>query len=94
MKLQDRLVVERDGVKFAIRYAGFRETVSHRIYGEGGIMLFTGETLLLRGGNDLAINQQAGGRVMVVGTDSQYSITQNCFLREPLEIPAGSRCTQ
>ena len=39
--------------------------------GKPGVVLLAGEALLLRGGDDPAVLDEAGGRIVVVGGDAE-----------------------
>jgi urease accessory protein UreE len=75
MELEERLVVEDHPVERRSGRLGQAEADGVRR--ERGVVLDSGEALLLGGRDDLAVVDQAGGRVVVVAADSQD--LQNCL---------------
>ena len=65
-ELQERLVVERDGVQILVLQAGLVEDVARRIVGKRGIVSLPREALLLRGRDDFAVDEQRRRAVVVV----------------------------
>ncbi len=70
-ELEQRLVVEADIRQVFDRDPGRAEAVLDRVPGEARVPLLPRETLLLRGGDDLAVGEETGGAVMVEGGDSE-----------------------
>ena len=75
LELEERLVVEGDGVERRRRSS----PASGRQYAtacarEAGVVLLAREALLLRGGDDLAVDDEAGGRVVVEGRDAEDAV--------------------
>jgi hypothetical protein len=71
LELEQRLVVEADVVHLVDGDAGVLETVLDRVEGKILVVADARETLLLRGGDDLPVLEQAGGRVVVVARDAE-----------------------
>ena len=71
LELQERLVVEADGVEVPGADAGLLEDVLHRPRREVLVVFLAGEALLLAGGHDDAVPEQGGGRVVVEAGDPE-----------------------
>jgi hypothetical protein len=69
MELQDRLVVEGHRIRRAAPRLG--QAVADGIDREVLVVLHAGEALLLRGGDELPLVDDAGGRVVVVTADPE-----------------------
>jgi hypothetical protein len=61
LELQERLVIERNGVQLVRPDPSNREARFHRILREFGVVLDAGEALFLGGGDDFPVPNQAGG---------------------------------
>ena len=48
-----------------------RQAVGDRLHGKSGVVLLAGEAFFLRRGHDLAVPDQACGRVVVIGRYAQ-----------------------
>src|SRR5262245_18825412 len=64
LKLQERLVIERDMIDLAQAHAGFAETVSDGMPRKASIVSLPAEPLLLRGSNDARVLDEGGRAVM------------------------------
>ena len=71
LELLQRLLVKDDVFQVARRDARLLQTEFSRQLGEAIVMLNPREALFHGGGDQLAIFQQCGGRVMVKGGDAQ-----------------------
>ena len=67
IELDQRLFVEPDQIEVAGLDARLAQAVVDGLGREGGVVLAAGETLLLGGGDNTAVLDQAGRRVVVVG---------------------------
>ncbi len=71
LELEKRLVVEANVCQIGRLDVRLPQTIAGRVHGERRVTLLAGEALLLRGGHDLAVPQQAGGAVVVEGRDPE-----------------------
>jgi len=71
VKLEDRLVVERDRVELAGRDSTFGEAIPSRVEREARVVLLAREAFFLRSCDDLAAVEKTGSRVVIVGADPQ-----------------------
>ncbi len=71
VELGERLLVEADQRQVGRCEAGFAQAVAARVGGEPGVVLRPGEALLLRRGHDLAVDDEAGCRVVVEGRNPE-----------------------
>src|SRR5439155_18714807 len=102
LELEERLVVERDTVEIADRDAAEPQAGAHRVAREVRVVAAAGEPLLLRGGRDLPLLQQARRGVVVVRRDPEDvhpARTANATKRAPAEpatpkwpCPRRTRC--
>src|SRR5207249_11040745 len=66
-----RLAIDRDVIDVAEVDPGFVEAVADRLGGQAGPMFDATKPLFLGGGNEFAIAHEAGGRVAVIGVNSE-----------------------
>ena len=71
VELEQRLVVKRDEVELLDADAGLAQAGLDRVLGKIGHGASPGESLLLRGGDELAVVEQARGGVVIVGRDAE-----------------------
>jgi hypothetical protein len=71
IELEERLVVESDEVEGVGRDAALLETVIDGVLREAIVMFQPSEPLLLRGGHDLAVPDEAGGAIVIEGGDPE-----------------------
>jgi hypothetical protein len=71
IELEERLVIEGDAVERVHGDARLAQTSPDGVVREAGVVLHPAEALLLRGGHDLSIAQQARRGVVVVRRDSE-----------------------
>jgi hypothetical protein len=69
VELEDRLLVEGDRVDLGA--AGLGEAVAERVHRHRLVVLLAGEALLLRGCDDHAVLDEAGGGVVVVAGEAE-----------------------
>jgi len=72
LELNQRLFVEDDMGEICIADPRLLQAVSDRMMREGSVMLLAREAFLLRGGNDLAIPDEASGRIVVIEREAKY----------------------
>ncbi len=72
LERENGLVVEDDGVEIGGGDARLGEAVSRRVPRKIEVVLLPRETLLLRGGDDLAVHDERRGAVAIEGGDAQY----------------------
>src|SRR5208283_713094 len=65
LELQERLVIEDDVVHLIETHAFLGQTIVDGMGGKAGVVLFTAESLLLRGGDNLAVADPGSRAVMV-----------------------------
>src|SRR5215472_17566075 len=70
-KFQERLVVEHDLVKLVQLCVNFLQAIGDSIGRKRRIVLLTGETLLLRSGQNMTVLNQRGCAVMVKSRNSE-----------------------
>ena len=80
LELQERLVVEADGVELLGADAGLPQDVLDGAGGEAGVVLLAREALFLAGRHDHAVLQEGGRGVVVVGADAEDVFAQNWCL--------------
>ena len=66
LELQERLVVERDGLQVRVLQSGFGEYVSSRVDREVGIVPLAREPFFLGRSNDLPVDEERRGAVVVI----------------------------
>ena len=71
LELEERLVVKRDLIHLRKRDAGLGQAIIHCIERKAGVVFLAREALLLRGGDDVAILEQGGRAVMIIGGKAQ-----------------------
>src|SRR5581483_211384 len=71
VELDERFLVEPDEVEVACREARLAQAVGDRVCRESRVVLPAREALLLRGGNDSAVLDKAGGAVVIVRRDAK-----------------------
>ena len=69
---QRRIVIKRDGGEFVAIDLGLLQAIVDCIARKSWIMLAAAEPFLLRGGHDPSIFQEGGGRVVIVGRNTQH----------------------
>jgi len=84
LELEQRLVIERDCCQVAYSDATLAETVVDGPFGKRIVAFLSSEPFLLRGGDDVAIAQQAGGAVVIEGGDAEYVLRRH---------EAGAECS-
>src|SRR5436309_6967359 len=67
VKLDERLLIKRDEVRFVDANASLAQTIFDREFGKRGVMLFAGESFFLGGGHEVAVAHQTGGAVVIKG---------------------------
>jgi hypothetical protein len=77
LELQERLVVERDVVDVCRAQTAFLQAVGDRLRGKARIVPDAGETFLLRRRDQLAVDREACGRVVVVRRQPEDAHAQN-----------------
>ena len=80
LELQERLVVEADGVELLGTDAGLAQDVLDGVGGEVRVVLLAREALFLAGGHDGAVLQEGGRGVVVEGADAEDVLAQNWCL--------------
>ena len=71
LELHERLVVERHVVELLGGEPSRLEAVARGVRGKLRVVLLAGEALLLRGGDDLPVDEKTRGRVVVVGRQAE-----------------------
>ncbi len=71
LELQERLVVEGDGVERGGLDAPLLQAPESGLAREAGVVLLPREALFLRGRDDLAVDDEGGGGVVVVGREAE-----------------------
>jgi len=71
LELEEGLVVEGDVRHVGHPDARLPQACAHRVDRKGLVVALSREALLLGGGHDAPVVQQAGGRVVVIGGDTQ-----------------------
>src|SRR5436190_2442533 len=87
LELQQRLVVERDGVEVLVFPTGLLQHVSSRVNWEGRVVTLPRESLFLSGCDNLAVDEKRRGAVVVVRRYSENSffhvfcppVAPNCY---------------
>src|SRR5437016_3402830 len=69
VEFQERLVIERNIIKIARCESSFRQTIGDCMFWKGVIMFDAGESFFLRGGNDVAVDDQRCGAIVVERRD-------------------------
>ena len=72
-ELEERLVVERDMIDVGEADAGLGQAIGDGVMRETGIVLLAGEALLLGGGDDLSVDDQCRGTVVIERGQSENS---------------------
>ena len=72
-ELEERLVVERDMIDVGEADAGLGQAIGDGVMRETGIVLLAGEALLLGGGDDLSVDDQCRGAIVVERGQSENS---------------------
>ena len=70
LELDERLLVEDDVVEVGGGNASRLETIVYRSHGKIRIMLLACEALFLRGGNDIAVDDEGRRAIVVEGGDA------------------------
>ena len=70
LEFRKRLVIENKEVDVLGREAPLGETEPDRVYGKARVGLEAGEAFLLRRGDDVAVHDQAGRGIVIVGRDA------------------------
>ena len=85
IEFQQRLVIEADKIQFVCSYARLLQAVTNGIYGKIVVVLEAGESFFLRRGDDLAINHEASGRVVIerrYAKNVRHGRNANWFVRK------------
>ena len=85
-----RLAIDRDVIDIAKFSRAFAQAVIDRLGRQPGPMLDPAKALLLRGGDEFAIDNQARGGIGVVGVkaqDDHCGTISNCGLRLRISTP-------
>ena len=79
LELEKGFVVEDDGGKLLRLKAGPLQAEAHRVFREGGVVLFAGEAFLLRGADDLVSADESRGRIVIKGRYAQNKRRFHCL---------------
>src|SRR5262245_24823327 len=71
VEFEKRLVVEHDVVDVPTTVTGFRQAVADGMRRKVAVVLLSGEALLLRGGDDVAVVDERGGTVVIKSRDAE-----------------------
>ena len=97
IELEERLVVEGDVVDRIERQPGLCQAIVDGMRGKPRVMLLAAESFLLGGSDDVAIDDERGGRVVVEGREAEnggHRISIVCVpsAREQRRRPSGISC--
>jgi hypothetical protein len=85
-ELEERLVVERDMIDVGEADAGLGQAIGDGVMRETGIVLLAGEALLLGGGDDLSVDDQCRGTVVIERGQSENSHSPgSCGLKDRVD---------
>ena len=70
-KFDDRFVVKHNRIEIGQADAALLQTKTDSVFGKAFVVFAARKAFLLRGGNDPAIDQQRGGRVVVISGDAE-----------------------
>jgi hypothetical protein len=71
LELEEGLVVERDLIHLGKRNAGLGQAIVQRVERKSGVVLLAREALFLCGSDDVAVLEQGGRAVVVIGGKAQ-----------------------
>ena len=77
VELQERFLVESDGIEVFRCEPRLVEAIADGVRGERRVMLHAGEAFLLRRRHDVALDHQRRCRIVVVGRDAEHRGHQN-----------------
>ena len=85
-----RITVDGQHRDLAQREARGLEAVAHRLGRQPRPVLYAPETLFFRGGHELAVDHQAGGRIAVVGVETEDGVQRRASCRFSLPFQSSS----
>src|SRR5262249_8825255 len=90
LEFGQRLFVKRDIVKIAGAQPRLSKAVPTRLEWKASVVLLTTESLLLRHGNNLTVNDQRGGAIVIESRDAE---NRGHFLRTAGAKPWAQPCS-